>query len=245
MPRNIRHDDSDLVRPATSSDLTVEFPVCVRRAIVSSAHFHFAGAVRRTAPCRPRLLGTGWGPMERAYLVVHQMKFQQADVADGTSAERFAGAAVLQRYLAGRAARLGDVATMSFFMAPSNTGVATGTPARRLPASSGNPLRRPARRSSPINRLRVCAAIHAAVAPGPCRTFADLTTQPAMLAEMGFENRPTMRLGTPSGFKTTSTGVPSARYGISSIGVMREITPLLPWRRHLVPGWSLASQRQD
>jgi hypothetical protein len=27
-----------------------------------------------------------------------------------------------------------------------------------------------------------------------------------------------------------STGVPSARYGISSIGMMRLMTPLLPWR---------------
>ena len=27
-----------------------------------------------------------------------------------------------------------------------------------------------------------------------------------------------------------STGVPSARYGMSSIGRILEITPLLPWR---------------
>ena len=39
-----------------------------------------------------------------------------------------------------------------------------------------------------------------------------------------------MREGTPSGFSTMSTGVPSAMYGMSSSGRMREITPLLPWR---------------
>src|SRR5260221_582781 len=39
-----------------------------------------------------------------------------------------------------------------------------------------------------------------------------------------------MREGTPSGLSTTSTGVPSSRYGMSSTGTMVEITPLLPWR---------------
>ena len=39
-----------------------------------------------------------------------------------------------------------------------------------------------------------------------------------------------MRDGTPSGFSTMSTGVPSARYGMSSSGRTRETTPLLPWR---------------
>src|SRR5271166_5184077 len=39
-----------------------------------------------------------------------------------------------------------------------------------------------------------------------------------------------MRLGTPSGFRTISTGVPSSRYGMSSSGRMRAMTPLLPWR---------------
>ena len=39
-----------------------------------------------------------------------------------------------------------------------------------------------------------------------------------------------MREGTPSGFSTTSTGVPSSRYGMSSTGTMVEITPLLPCR---------------
>ena len=39
-----------------------------------------------------------------------------------------------------------------------------------------------------------------------------------------------MRDGTPSGFSTMSTGVPSAMNGMSSTGTIVEITPLLPWR---------------
>ena len=39
-----------------------------------------------------------------------------------------------------------------------------------------------------------------------------------------------IRLGTPSGFRITSTGVPSSMNGMSSWGTIREITPLLPWR---------------
>src|SRR5207237_838721 len=39
-----------------------------------------------------------------------------------------------------------------------------------------------------------------------------------------------MRLGTPSGFSTMSTGVPSGRNGISSSGTIRAMMPLLPWR---------------
>jgi hypothetical protein len=39
-----------------------------------------------------------------------------------------------------------------------------------------------------------------------------------------------MREGTPSGLSTMSTGVPSSRYGMSSSGRIREMTPLLPWR---------------
>jgi hypothetical protein len=37
-----------------------------------------------------------------------------------------------------------------------------------------------------------------------------------------------MRDGTPSGLSTMSTWVPSSRNGMSSIGRMRLITPLLP-----------------
>ncbi len=39
-----------------------------------------------------------------------------------------------------------------------------------------------------------------------------------------------IREGTPSGFKQTSRGVPSSRYGMSSTGRIRATTPLLPWR---------------
>src|SRR5579875_728210 len=39
-----------------------------------------------------------------------------------------------------------------------------------------------------------------------------------------------IRPGTPSGFSTMSTGVPSARNGMSSTGRIFEMTPLLPWR---------------
>ena len=37
-----------------------------------------------------------------------------------------------------------------------------------------------------------------------------------------------IREGTPSGFNMISIGVPSAMYGISSLGRILEITPLLP-----------------
>ena len=39
-----------------------------------------------------------------------------------------------------------------------------------------------------------------------------------------------IREGTPNGFSTMSTGRPSAMYGMSSTGRMRDTTPLLPWR---------------
>ena len=39
-----------------------------------------------------------------------------------------------------------------------------------------------------------------------------------------------MRDGTPRGFSTISTGVPSGRCGMSSSGSTRAMTPLLPWR---------------
>ena len=39
-----------------------------------------------------------------------------------------------------------------------------------------------------------------------------------------------MREGTPSGFSTMSTGVPSGRNGMSQLGRMREMQPLFPWR---------------
>ena len=39
-----------------------------------------------------------------------------------------------------------------------------------------------------------------------------------------------IREGTPNGFNKISTGCPSAINGISSIGKILEMTPLLPWR---------------
>ena len=39
-----------------------------------------------------------------------------------------------------------------------------------------------------------------------------------------------IRLGTPSGLSTMSTGVPSSMNGMSSIGRILEMTPLLPCR---------------
>ena len=39
-----------------------------------------------------------------------------------------------------------------------------------------------------------------------------------------------MRLGTPSGLRMTSTGVPSSRNGMSCSSTILEMTPLLPWR---------------
>ena len=39
-----------------------------------------------------------------------------------------------------------------------------------------------------------------------------------------------MRLGTPSGLRMTSTGVPSSRNGMSCSSTIFEMTPLLPWR---------------
>ena len=39
-----------------------------------------------------------------------------------------------------------------------------------------------------------------------------------------------IRLGTPSGLRMMSTGVPSGRNGMSSWGRILAITPLFPWR---------------
>ena len=39
-----------------------------------------------------------------------------------------------------------------------------------------------------------------------------------------------IRDGTPNGFNTISTGSPFSSYGMSSTGMITEITPLLPWR---------------
>ena len=47
-----------------------------------------------------------------------------------------------------------------------------------------------------------------------------------------------IRDGTPWGLSIISTGRPSGKYGISSCGRIREITPLLPWRPDILsPTW--------
>ena len=49
-----------------------------------------------------------------------------------------------------------------------------------------------------------------------------------------------IRLGTPSGLSTMSTGVPSSMNGMSSIGRILLMTPLLPCRpASLSPSWTL------
>jgi hypothetical protein len=67
----------------------------------------------------------------------------------------------------------------------------------------------------------------------PSKTGVANCTPSALAAHPKWVSRicPTfMREGTPRGLSTISTGVPSGRYGMSSSGRMRAITPLLPWR---------------
>ena len=91
---------------------------------------------------------------------------------------------------------------------PSNTGVATGVRGSTLTPSSG----RRSAHSWPASR--------AAEASHPREA-----TQPRCSSRTW----PTfMRLGTPSGLRMTSIGVPSARKGMSSTGRILEMTPLLP-----------------
>src|SRR6188474_2095229 len=49
-----------------------------------------------------------------------------------------------------------------------------------------------------------------------------------------------IRLGTPSGLSTMSTGRPSGRNGMSSSGTMRATMPLLPCRPGILSLWSSA-----
>ena len=54
-----------------------------------------------------------------------------------------------------------------------------------------------------------------------------------------------MREGTPSGFSTMSTGVPSSRYGMSSTGAMETDNALVTVTAgHLVAGLHAAFHRQ-
>ncbi len=67
----------------------------------------------------------------------------------------------------------------------------------------------------------------------PSKTGVEKYSPSALAAQPRWVSRiwPTfIREGTPSGLSTISTGVPSGRYGMSSSGRIRAMTPLLPWR---------------
>ncbi len=92
--------------------------------------------------------------------------------------------------------------------APSNTGVemkvagaVTGRVLVSVPRTDGTPTDEPL-------LPQPQRAAHPRWASSTCPTF--------------------IRLGTPSGLRMTSTGVPSARNGMSSTGRILEMTPLLP-----------------
>src|SRR5204863_97413 len=94
-------------------------------------------------------------------------------------------------------------------------------PHRTSPPAGPEPS--PARSST--SRHRLCSS--------RTRTLNDSGSPSALAAHPRWVSRicPTfMRLGTPSGLRTISTGVPSGRYGMSSGGRMRAMTPLLPCR---------------
>ena len=137
---------------------------------------------------------------------------------------------------------------MSFSRAPSNTGVAIGTPRRRFSASSTRLVvverldrllvaRRRSRSSFSRSGLASCCRDDRLSTASPTCRPRPAQAQPRCVSRIC----PTfMRLGTPSGFSTMSTGVPSSRNGMSSCGTMRETTPLLPWRPAILsPGWIL------
>ena len=107
-----------------------------------------------------------------------------------------------------------------------------------LPAARarGRRPRRSRRRRPAWRRTRVSAPLpvapplpsRAACTPrSRRRTSPCAATQPRCVSRIW----PTfIRLGTPSGLRITSTGVPSSRNGMSSSSTIFEITPLLPWR---------------
>ncbi len=97
-----------------------------------------------------------------------------------------------------------SAASTSCTVAPSNTGVATGLGFGALIGAFGFTPASPSTAKTP------CAA-----------------AQPRWVSRIW---PMFIRLGTPSGFRITSTGRPSSRNGMSSSGTIFEITPLLPWR---------------
>ena len=93
---------------------------------------------------------------------------------------------------------------------PSKTGVATGVFGAPFSAPLGTYFFHSASRSG----SRLMSQPECAIQPR-CSS----STWPRFIRE-----------GTPSGLSMMSTGVPSARNGMSSSGRMREMQPLLPWR---------------
>ncbi len=91
---------------------------------------------------------------------------------------------------------------------PSKTGVAKLTGPATDSISSPQPTR--SNHSGLVSKCQPLAAAQPRWVSRTCPTF--------------------MRDGTPSGFSTMSTGVPSSRNGMSSSGRILEMTPLLPWR---------------
>ena len=100
------------------------------------------------------------------------------------------------------------ISWISFSSAPSNTGVETNVPG---------------------------------LAPSDALDFPLKSCQPSFAAQPRCVSKIWPRfilLGTPKGDNNISTGVPSSKNGISSTGLIFEITPLLPWRpESLSPTW--------
>jgi hypothetical protein len=93
-------------------------------------------------------------------------------------------------------------------LAPSNTGVAKRTGPSMSACSSVQPISE--NQSGVVSKCQPFAAAHPRWVSSTWPTF--------------------IRDGTPSGFSTMSSGVPSSRNGMSSTGRIFEMTPLLPWR---------------
>ena len=126
---------------------------------------------------------------------------------------------------------------MSSSLAPSNTGVANGTPCRSFFALSISSL------FLSLENLSLKISFPYTFSKRVLRSSIDLDffSHSIAFSKNFFPKStdaapkwvsnicPTFILdGTPKGFKTISTGVPSSMYGISSTGIILDITPLLP-----------------
>ncbi len=191
-------------------------------------------------------------------LVVDQVvELEHVDVADRHLAvEHLAGAPVEQLDLA-RRVEPGQLehrptrrprARRRTPASPSARRATGSAPARPAPRRSCRRSRcRTARRRSSFSLARSSPSCRQS--PGPCRlawmssSIAPICLPRPRAAQPRCVSKicPTfIRLGTPSGLSTMSTGVPSSRNGMSSCGRMRLMTPLLPWRPAILsPGWSL------